>query len=314
MNQSFGELEKLISTRAALIDKELDLLSFVIEPAELAEVVKYALSQRGKRLRSTILTLSCESVGGTLAQSLVPALVVEMIHNTSLILDDIIDSSETRRGKATINARWGNHMALIAADAMLALTIKQAARSDLQVTRAIIECASTSLLRLAEGEAMELTNRDYGIDDYYKIAQKKTASLFRASSEVGALVGGGTKKEVDALNRYGDNIGIAFQMKDDILDFTSDKETLGKPIMIDLKMNRPTLVLLLAMKNGLKREDMLKMSREELLKALKPSIEEAEKLAQDKANAARDALKPIRDSKYKTHLEDLCDYILTRDK
>jgi geranylgeranyl diphosphate synthase type I len=314
MNRSFGDLEKLISGRAAIIDKELELISYAIDPPELAEVVKYALSQKGKRLRSTILTISCEAVGGSLSQAMVPALVVEMIHNTSLILDDIIDSSETRRGKATINARWGNHMALIACDAMLALAIKQASKSDIDVTRSIIECASGSLLKLAEGEAMELVKSNYTIEDYYKIAQRKTASLFSASAEVGALVGGGSKSEVKALEAYGDAIGTAFQMKDDILDFTSNTETLGKPTFIDLKMNRPTLVILLALQNGLKRDDMLKMSSSELLKALEPAISKADELAIAKSSEAKKHIRSLKESKAKAYLEDLCDYVVTRER
>lgn len=132
MKRTSDDIEKLLETRAALIDKEFDLLSYAIEPPELAEVVRYALSQRGKRVRSTMLTLSCEAVGGSLSTALVPAMVVEMIHNASLIMDDVIDASDMRRGKATVNARWGKDLALVACDAMLALAIKRASGSDLR--------------------------------------------------------------------------------------------------------------------------------------------------------------------------------------
>lgn len=314
MKTSSDTIEKVLESRAALIDKELDLLSYVIEPAELATIVKYALSQRGKRIRAALLTLSCEAVGGNVAQSLVPAVVIEMIHNTSLILDDVIDSSQTRRGKATINARWGNNMALIACDAMLALSIRQAARTDMNITRAIIECAAGSLLSLAEGEAMELVRQDYSVDDYYRIARRKTASLFSASAEVGAMVGGGSPKEIKALAKYGECIGIAFQIRDDVLDFMADHEVLGKPLFIDLKMDRPTLVMLIAMQGGLTRERMLEMGHEELKTALEPSILKANAVAQAKVAEAKSSISILKDGNSKQALMNLCDFIITRNR
>lgn len=314
MSNPSVEIERVLESRAALIDKELGLLSYIIEPPELAEVVTYALSQKGKKMRATMLTLACEAVGGNLSQAVVPAVVVEMVHNTSLVLDDIIDSAETRRSKPTINHKWGNQMALIACDALLALAIKQASKSNANVTSAIIECTATSMMSLAEGEAMELVQKSFGIDDYYRIAERKTASLFMASAEVGGLVGGGSKKEIEALRQYGKCLGIAFQIKDDILDVTSDNEALGKPTMIDLKMDRPTIVMLLANQNGLSRQDMLKMDRDELRKALQPAVEQAQKVAQDRITEAGKHLRAIKDGVAKERLMALGDYVLARKK
>ena len=314
MNISLQDIEDVIEYRAGLIDRELSLIPYAIDPPELAEVVRYALSQKGKRIRATVLTLSCESVGGSLQKAIVPAIAVEMVHNTSLILDDIIDVSETRRGKATINSKWGNNMALIACDVLLALAIREASKTDVKMTKAVIECASNSLLSLAEGEAMELVKRDYSIDDYYKIADRKTASLFSASAEAGALVGGGDDTQVNALKQYGRSLGAAFQIRDDILDFTASKDMLGKPTFIDLKMGRPTLVMLLAKNNGLTREDMLLMTPTELHDALEPSIVKAGMIAEQKASEAKRSLRDIADSRSKELLYKLCDYVVVRTK
>jgi len=311
---SLKDIEEVMEHRAGLIDKELSLIPYAINPPELAEVVRYALSQKGKRIRATVLTLSCESVGGSLQKALVPALAVEMVHNTSLILDDIIDVAETRRGKATINSKWGNNMALIACDVLLALAIREASRTDMKMTKAVIECASNSLLSLAEGEAMELVKRDYTIDDYYQIADRKTASLFSASAEAGALVGGGDEKQVDALKQYGRSLGTAFQIRDDILDFTASKDLLGKPTFIDLKMGRPTLVMLLAKNNGLKREAMLSMTPEALHEALEPCIAKAGRIAEQKASEAKLSLQNIEDGRAKDLLLKLSDYAVARAK
>ncbi len=261
-----------------------------------------------------MLTIACEAVGGSLTRALVPALMVEMVHNTSLILDDVIDASDMRRGRKTINSRWGNNMALLACDAMLALAIRQAAKTDLKLTSSIIECASDSLLNLAEGEAMELVRKDFTTADYFTIADNKTAALFRASAEVGALVGGGSGEEVAALREYGRNIGMAFQIRDDVLDFRQDGEVTGKPALIDLKMNRPTLVLLLARDNGLSRETMLSMTRGELLKELAPHLDRADAIACEYVDTARACLKPVRESHSKHMLSELADFVIARNK
>ena len=314
MNISLKDIEEAIEYRARLIDKEISLIPYAIDPPELAEVVMYALSQKGKRIRATVLMLSCESVGGSLQKSILPAIAVEMIHNTSLILDDIIDVSETRRGKATINSKWGNNMALIACDVMLAIAIREASKTDIKLTKAVIECASNSMLSLAEGEAMELVTRDYTIDDYYKIADRKTASLFSASAEAGGLVGGGDDIQVNALKQYGRSLGAAFQIRDDVLDFTASKDMLGKPTFIDLKMGRPTLVMLLAKNNGLKREDMLSMTPEELHDALEPCIAKAGRIAEQKALEAKRSLQDLPDGRPKELLLKLSDYVVLRVK
>jgi geranylgeranyl diphosphate synthase type I len=314
MTTTSGEIEKLLESRGALIERELSLLSVRIEPPELAEVVQYALSQRGKKVRASMLTIACEAVGGSLTRALVPALMVEMVHNTSLILDDVIDASDMRRGRKTINSRWGNNMALLACDAMLALAIRQAAKTELKLTASIIECASDSLLNLAEGEAMELVRKDFTAADYFRIADNKTAALFRASAEVGALVGGGSDEEVAALREYGRNIGMAFQIRDDVLDFRQDGEVTGKPALIDLKMDRPTLVLLLARDNGLSRERMLSMGREELLRELAPHLDSADAVAREYVEAAKACLKPVKESRSKHTLIELADFAIARNK
>jgi geranylgeranyl diphosphate synthase type I len=314
MESSLKDIEAVLERRAAIIDHRLSLLSYAIEPSSLSEVVGYALAQRGKRIRSTVLTLACESVGGDMDRAITPALAVEMLHNTSLVLDDIIDGSEIRRGMATINNMWGNEMALIACDVMLSLAIREITRSELGLTKPMIECVAESMLRLAEGEAMELEKRDFTVNDYYRIADKKTASLFSASAESGALVGSGDRGQIEVLRSYGRHLGMAFQIRDDILDFTSNTEHMGKPAFLDLKMNRPTLVMILATNNGLSREKMLSMERQKLLDALGPYIDEADAIAIKKAAEAKSLLKGFPESIARDRLEVLSDYVVSRSK
>lgn len=309
-----SRIERLLEQRGRLIENELSLLSVRVEPPELAEVVRYALAQRGKKIRASLLMLACEAVGGSVAQALIPAVVVEMVHNTSLILDDVIDASDMRRGRKTINSRWGSNMALIACDAMLALAIREAAKTDVRLTSSIIDSASRSLLQLAEGEALELVRQDCSIADYFHIAECKTASLFRAAAEAGALSGGGSDVETASLRRYGNSLGIAFQIRDDVLDFLPGDGATGKPGLIDLKMGRPTLVLLLAKEDGLTREKLLAMGMADLLEAISPAIGRAEAIARDKVEEAKRELAPIRDSEAKEMLVELADFVVARHR
>jgi geranylgeranyl diphosphate synthase type I len=314
MSSKPSRIERLLEQRGKIVDKELSLISVKVEPPELAEIIHYALEQRGKKIRASLLTLACEAVGGSLSRALIPAVVVEMIHNTSLILDDVIDASDLRRGRQTINSGWGNNMALIACDAMLALALREAAKADIKLTSAIIDSASSSLLKLAEGEALELVQRYYSASDYFHIAECKTASLFQAAAEAGGLIGGGSDEEVAALRRYGNSLGIAFQIRDDILDFTTDGGVTGKPGLIDLKMDRPTLVLIMAKENGLTNEKLIAMERAELLTALSPCIARAEAMAREKVDEAKRALVPIRESEAKDLLIELSDFVIARQK
>lgn len=314
MERDLKDIEAVLEARAALIDGRLSMLAYALEPPSLSEVVHYALAQKGKRIRSTILTLACEAVGGDPDRALVPAVAIEMLHNTSLILDDIIDGSDIRRGKATINNRWGHEMALIACDVMLSLAIREITRGDLALTKPMIECVADSMLRLAEGEAMELEKRDFTVHDYYRIAEKKTASLFSAAAESGALVGKAEHAQAEALKHYGEHLGLAFQVKDDILDFTAKTEQMGKPALLDLKMDRPTLVMILATNDGLSREQMLSLEKDRLLVALEPYIAEAGSVALKKAGDAKSALKNLPESLARNRLEALCDYVVARNK
>ncbi|HEY3423128.1 MAG TPA: polyprenyl synthetase family protein, partial [Methanocellaceae archaeon] len=137
---------------------------------------------------------------------------------------------------------------------------------------------------------------------------------FSASAEAGALVGGGDDAQVNALKQYGRSLGAAFQIRDDVLDFTASKDMLGKPTFIDLKMGRPTLVMLLAKNNGLKRDDMLSMTPEELHDALEPCIEKAGRIAEQKSSEAKHSLRNIVDGRAKDLLLKLSDYAVVRAK
>jgi geranylgeranyl diphosphate synthase type I len=314
MENSSSDLEQVLEYRAALIDNRLISLVYVIEPSTLADIIQYALGQRGKRIRSTLLTLSCEAVGGDIDKAIIPAMVVEMIHGTSLILDDMIDNSGTRRGKKTVNARWGDNMALIACDAMMSLAIRELTGTEMGLTRAMLKPVADTMLRMAEGEAMELEMQVHSVEEYGRIAEKKTASLFSLAAECGALAGNGDETQREALRQYGNHLGLAFQIRDDILDFIAIAGVTGKPELRDLAMGRPTLVTVIATNDGLSREKMLSMDRDMLLEALGPHIKKAGMIAEKESEEALHSLDVIPDSLARQRLKALCDYAVARTK
>jgi geranylgeranyl diphosphate synthase type I len=215
------EIEQLLAERTDLVDAELPVLLGDIKPPELAAAVAYAIASKGKRIRSAVVTLASEAVGGTACGASFAAASIELIHSSSLVLDDVIDKSEKRRGSDTVHKKWGTDMALLTVQVLAALSLKLASR-DPRLIRAIAD----SLLYMGEGEAMELV--DYARDkkSYIDLAFRKTGSLFGSAAEVGSLVGGGGIKETQSLLGFGNHIGIAFQIRDDILDCISSEEDL----------------------------------------------------------------------------------------
>ena len=314
MENPSADIEQVMEYRAALIDNRLSSLVYAIEPSTLAEVIRYAMEQKGKRIRSTLLMLSCEAVGGDIDRAVMPATVVEMIHGTSLIMDDMIDHSGTRRGSMTINARWGGDMALIACDAMMSLAISELTETEIGLTRVMLRSVADTMLRMAEGEAMELEMQVLGLEDYLKLADKKTASLFSLSAKCGGLAGNGDHEQVEALGQYGRHLGLALQIRDDILDFTATSESTGKPELQDLAMGRPSLVTILAADEGLSREKMLSMDRGTLLDALQPYIKKADSIAIKESEEARRWLGFIPRSLPGQRLEALCSYAVARNR
>src|SRR3989304_8933608 len=207
------EIEQILIERVKLVDKEMPSLLFDIKPPELGAAVAYAIASKGKRIRPALVTLACEAVGGSAKDASFAAASIELIHSSSLVLDDVIDKSEKRRGMDTIHKMWGTDMALLTVQILAALSLKIAAR-DPRLIRAIAD----SLFCMGEGEAMELV--DYAKDkkSYLDLAFRKTGSLFGSAAEVGAVVGGGDKAQIKNLMEFGNHIGIAFQIRDDILD------------------------------------------------------------------------------------------------
>ena len=303
------DIEQLLAQRARLVDSEMPNLLSEIKPPELAAAVTYAILSKGKRIRPALVTLASEAVGGTAEKACFAAASIELIHSSSLVLDDVIDKSEKRRGKSTVHALWGNDMALLTVQILAALSLRIAARDP-----RLIHAIADSLFYMGEGEAMELVDFAKDKKSYLDLAFRKTGSLFSSAAEVGALVGGGDEKQINDLKDFGNHIGIAFQILDDILDCISKEDDIGKPVKKDLFMGRPSIVLLDAINSGISMERMMKCNNGELMHLVSDSIENAKKSAQEEFDIAESKLDNLDNSFAKTKLKELGEYIITRSK
>lgn len=303
------EIEQLLAQRARLVDSELPNLLVDIKPPELAAAVAYAIASKGKRIRPALVTLACEAVGGTAKEACFAAASIELIHSSSLVLDDVIDKSEKRRGRYTIHTLWGNDMALLTVQILAALSLKIAARDP-----RLIHAIADSLFYMGEGEAMELVDFARDKKSYLELAFRKTGSLFSSAAEVGAVVGGGDESQIKNLTQFGNHIGIAFQIRDDILDCVSKEEDLGKPVKKDLFMGRPSIVLLDAINSGISIERMMKCNNGELMHLVSDSIDYAQKVAGEEFELAKGYIETLDESTAKTKLKELGEYIISRSK
>ncbi len=303
------EIEQLLAQRARLVDSELPNLLVDIKPPELAAAVAYAIASKGKRIRPALVTLACEAVGGAAKEACFAAASIELIHSSSLVLDDVIDKSEKRRGRYTIHTLWGNDMALLTVQILAALSLKIAARDP-----RLIHAIADSLFCMGEGEAMELVDFARDKKSYLELAFRKTGSLFSSAAEVGAVVGGGNESQIKNLTEFGNHIGIAFQIRDDILDCTSKEEDLGKPVKKDLFMGRPSIVLLDAINSGISIERMMRCNNGELMHLVSDSIDYAQKVAREEFELAKGQIEKLDESIAKRKLNELGEYIISRSK
>jgi geranylgeranyl diphosphate synthase type I len=303
------DIEELLMERAALVDSELPALLDDIKPPELGAAVAYAIASKGKRIRPALVTLASEAVGGTAGEASFAAASIELIHSSSLVLDDVIDKSEKRRGRDTIHKLWGTDMALLTVQILAALSLKIAAR-DPRLTHAIAD----SLFYMGEGEAMELVDFAKDKRSYIDLAFRKTGSLFGSAAQVGAVVGGGDEQQIKGFTGFGSHIGIAFQIRDDILDCISKEEDIGKPVKKDLFMGRPSIVILDALNSGISIEKMMKCNNGELMHLVSESIGYAEDTAREEFELAKGHIEELDESPAKRKLIELGEYIINRSK
>lgn len=291
----------------------------------IREVGDHILDGGGKRLRPALLLLTSNMLEYEGELDVTLAAVVEMIHTATLVHDDIIDDAEVRRGKASINYRWGNHLTVLVGDYLYVRALDTALEAK---SFDILKTLSVATIRMTEGEilALELNGRpDLSRDDYFDVIERKTAELFGASSRIAGSLAG--HPSGDLLFEYGRNLGICFQLIDDVLDYTSSTEVLGKPALSDLREGKITLPLILARPRATEAERRLidRVVSEKSLGTVDPqqlvqiatrydAIEETRDIARDYAARARRALHPFPEGSARQALEYALEFVLSRER
>ncbi len=228
-----------------MIDSELAKALPNIEPDNLYEAASHLLKASGKRIRPLLTLLSCEAVGGNVKDALNVAIAFELLHIASLIHDDILDGDTLRRGKRTVHSVWGTETAIIAGDLLIGKAVEIATRTDYPK---VLNLVAQATVEMCEGEILEMelqrNLRAISEELCLKIIEKKSASLIRVAAESGAIIGGGSEDVVKSISKYGELMGMAYQIRDDVLNLISTETILKKPVKTDLLAMRPNLVLL----------------------------------------------------------------------
>ncbi|HEA65098.1 MAG TPA: polyprenyl synthetase family protein [Candidatus Aminicenantes bacterium] len=306
------------------VEQELRLFSH--SPNRLiSDISTYLFQTNGKRIRPALLLLCSKLFGYKGKEHILMSTLVEAIHTASLIHDDIIDNSIIRRGKESIHTRWGPNITVLLGDY---LYIKALGLSLQSKHRQITQILTSISARMVEGELTEYYlsgNLELAEKDYLDIINKKTASLFSASCRIGGILGKASKKEENYLAEYGTNLGMSFQIIDDLLDFTGNEKILGKPILCDLSEGRITLPLIYTLNNDgrdnkkrvmelLKQKNQDRESLEEVLKIVKSNgaLDYTHKKAEEFSHKSREIISQFPKSTQQEALSLLSEFILKR--
>ncbi|MGE5813807.1 MAG: polyprenyl synthetase family protein [Acidobacteriota bacterium] len=293
----------------------------------IPQIGRYIQMSGGKRIRPAVLLMAARLAGYAGDKGVMYAAVVEFIHTATLIHDDIVDEAELRRGRLSVHSRWGNDVTVLVGDY---LYIKSMALALTQDSLDLVRVLCDVTLRMIEGELYQLTKTgdvDISEDEHFDIIRRKTAYLFGGCAQIGGVLGSVNKEQELALREYGFNLGVAFQLVDDLLDFTADEEVLGKPIGGDLREGKVTLPIIYLLQRAPQVADPL-VRRVVAERAVTPddwreirrllvehrAIDEAYEKAQEFAERAKQQLAVFPPSLERDALMALPDFVLARDR
>lgn len=233
-----------------LINERLDQVVVKTSPASFYEPVRYVLDGGGKRIRPILVVLACKAVGGNQDMCLDAAVAVEILHNFTLVHDDIMDKDDLRRSRETVHKKWDEATAILAGDGLVALAYHYLLKTKIDEITEIANIFTTGIIDLCEGQALdkEFEGRfDIDLDQYMLMIEKKTARLLMISSEIGVIIGGGNKKQRKILSEFSRQLGNAFQIQDDLLDMET---TSGKTFGSDIKQKKRTILFVHALNHA----------------------------------------------------------------
>lgn len=245
---------KKVTDFSSLIEariREMNLPGGALEG--LYSPISYAMQAGGKRLRPALLLAAIDAFGGDVEKGMNAALGIEMFHNFTLLHDDVMDKSDTRRGRPTVHTRWDENTAILSGDAMLTLATQLMADVEDSKLREVMRVFNDMAMRVYEGQRLDMDfeqSDDVTLDDYIRMITDKTGHLLGASARIGALIAGASESDATNMAEYGIMLGIAFQIQDDWLDVFGDSTTFGKPIGGDINNNKKSFLLLTALAGG----------------------------------------------------------------
>jgi geranylgeranyl diphosphate synthase, type I len=326
-------IKKKLIEGAKPVDAFINEILAPRRPEALYEASRHLVFAGGKRLRPFLAMKACEAVGGDPMDAIPYAAAFEILHNFTLVHDDVMDNDPVRRSTPTVHTKWGVPMAICAGDLLFAkvyeiMTDHAPKGLSAKKVNLCISKATAATIELCEGQALDVSFPSMGEvteEDYITMVGGKTSALFRACAEIGAIVGGGKTRQVNALGKFAYEAGIAFQLMDDYLGATADEKTLGKPVGSDIREGKKTLIILHALRkaNPKQKEKILAVLGRH--SATKQEIEETHKLLRDIGSidytlkkgdkyiaSAKKRFDALPDTKAKRDLFDLVDYFTAR--
>ena len=241
---------KTLTELQTLIQEAIEQLNYPTQPPDLYEPISYILSIGGKRLRPALLLMACDIFGGNVNKAVKAALAIEVFHNFTLMHDDIMDKAPLRRGKATVHERWNQNVAILSGDAMMVEANKLMLQVDDRILRPVMDIFNDTATGVCEGQQFDMSfeSRDrVSAGEYINMIRLKTAVLLGGALKIGALIGGANEKDANLIYTFGEQLGIAFQLQDDVLDVYGDPDKFGKQVGGDIISNKKTYLLIKAL-------------------------------------------------------------------
>jgi geranylgeranyl diphosphate synthase type II len=233
-----------------IINKKLSSLSLPEHPSNLYEPMRYCIDLGGKRIRPALVLMGCNLFSDKIEEALNPAIAIELFHNFTLLHDDIMDKSDMRRNKPTVHTKWNENVAILSGDAMLIKAYEYLSRGYIPRMNAILQIFNKTALEVCEGQQYDMDfeyTLKVRLNEYLRMIELKTAVLLAASLKIGALCSDSSVDNANHLYEFGRNIGLAFQLQDDLLDIYGNAELVGKQLGNDITANKKTFLLITAL-------------------------------------------------------------------
>ena len=235
------------------VNNAIKAIPYPQQPSHLYEPITYTMDLGGKRLRPVLVLMACEAVGGDINRAITPAIGLEMFHNFTLLHDDVMDKADIRRGKPTVHVKWDDNTAILSGDAMLTMATQLIAQTPADVMPQVMDLYNRTAMEIYEGQQYDVdfeTRNDVTVDEYIEMIRLKTSVLLGCACKMGALIGGADEATAQLFYKVGENLGLAFQLQDDMLDVWGDEATFGKAIGGDIMNNKKTFLLINAMQRA----------------------------------------------------------------